>query len=119
MKQLKHWQDPVNAVLGLFLAISPWLVGYQEQVLATWSAVIAGLVLCAVGLGAVFVPRAWEEWTETGLGVWMIVSPWALGFSNHILATQTALWTGIVVVVLALWTLMTDKDYSGWWRPVQ
>lgn len=118
MTQLKHWQDPVNAVLGLFLAISPWLIGYEDQALATWSAGITGLLLCAVALGAVFVPRAWEEWTECALGVWMIVSPWALAFSGHALATQTALWTGIVVVVLALWTLMTDKDYSGWWRPV-
>lgn len=118
MTQLKHWQDPVNAVLGLFLALSPWLVGYQDQVLASWSAGIAGLLLCAVALGAVFVPRAWEEWSECALGVWMIASPWVLAFSAQRLATQTALWTGIVVVVLALWTLMTDKDYSGWWRPV-
>ncbi|HWP13727.1 MAG TPA: SPW repeat protein, partial [Ramlibacter sp.] len=25
MKQMKHWQDPVNAVVGLWLILSPWI----------------------------------------------------------------------------------------------
>jgi hypothetical protein len=29
---------------------------------------------------------------------------------------QTAVATGIVVAILALWTLATDKDYGGWLR---
>ena len=29
LKQLKHWQDPINALLGIWLVLSPWAVGYS------------------------------------------------------------------------------------------
>lgn len=116
MMQLKHWQDPVNAVLGVGVVLSPWALGFQDMTMAMANAVVIGLALIAAALGAIFVPRAWEEWTEVGLGLWLIVSPWALGFNTHYQATMYALVFGVVIAALALWTLLTDKDYSGWWR---
>jgi hypothetical protein len=114
MKQMKHWQDPVNAVLGVWLVLSPWALGFQGNFTAMANVVIVGILLAAAALGAIFLPRAWEEWTEGALGVWLAVSPWALGFSTLDVARVTALATGVAVVVLALWVLMTDKDYAGW-----
>ena len=46
--------------------------------------------------------------------VWLILSPWVLGFSTLQTATGSAVASGVVVMVLALWVLATDKDYSGW-----
>ena len=114
MKQMKHWQDPVNAVLGVWLVLSPWVLGFQGNFTAMANVVIVGILLAAAALGAIFLPRAWEEWTEGALGAWLAVSPWALGFSTLDVARVTALATGLAVVVLALWVLMTDKDYAGW-----
>ena len=116
MKPLKHWQDAVNAVLGAWLVLSPWAIGYQGQMTATSNAIVIGVALIAAALGAIFVPRAWEEWTEGALGLWLIVSPWALGFATLRGAMLTAVVSGIVIAALALWTLSTDKDYSAWWR---
>lgn len=116
MKQLKHWQDPLNGLLGVWVLLSPWALGFQDTRLAMANAVIIGLALIAAALGAIFVPRAWEEWTEGALGLWLVISPWALGFSTHDHATMNALVSGMVIVALALWTLMTDKDYNGWLR---
>lgn len=116
MKQLKHWQDPVNALLGVWVALSPWALGFEGTTVVMANAVIIGLALIAAALGAIFVPRAWEEWTEGALGVWLVVSPWALGFSMHYEATLNAVVAGVVIAALALWTLLTDKDYSGWLR---
>lgn len=48
------------------------------------------------------------------MGLWLVVSPWALGFRTLESARVDALATGAVVMVLALWVLMTDKDYAGW-----
>ena len=114
MKQLKHWQDPVNALLGAWLALSPWVVGYVSNTASHYNAVVVGLLLIAAALGAMFIPKAWEEWTEVILGLWLIVSPWALAFGSDRLARNAAVCTGIVVALLALWTLATDKDYSAW-----
>lgn len=115
MKQMKHWQDPVNAVVGAWFALSPWILGFADQPAAMASSVITGLALAAAALGAMFLPRAWEEWTESALGLWMVVSPWLLGFSGLQFAMANAVASGLVVIVLALWVLATDKDYSGWW----
>jgi SPW repeat len=116
MKSLKHWQDPVNAVLGAGLVLAPWAVGFAGDTVATVNAVVAGLALVAGALGAMLMPRAWEEWTEAVLGLWLIVSPWALGFSAQADARRATVVTGIAVVVLAAWTLATDKDYRAWLR---
>ena len=83
MQQPKHWQDMVNAVLGLWVIISPWVLGFDGSSMAMSNAVIVGVLLVATALGAAFVPRAWEEWTEAGIGLWLVVSPWILGFSGH------------------------------------
>lgn len=116
MMQLKHWQDGVNAVLGVWLVLSPWAMGYAAETPAMANAVVIGVALAAAALGAIFVPRAWEEWTEGALGLWLIASPWALGFQALSTPRIVAVATGCVIVVLALWTLFTDKDYSAWWR---
>lgn len=114
--QMKHWQDPLNVLLGAWLALSPWVLGYQGLTAPTANGVVVGLALMAAALGAIFMPRAWEELTEGLLGLWMIASPWILGFSLQMDAMRNAVVSGIVVLGLALWVLSTDKDYSALWR---
>jgi hypothetical protein len=114
MKQMKHWQDPVNVVLGAWLVVSPWVLGFTNNSAALSNSVIIGLALAAAALGAIFVPRAWEEWTEAVLGLWMVASPWMFGFSTLYAAKVNAVATGLIVLVLALWVLMTDKDFATW-----
>jgi hypothetical protein len=116
MKPLKHWQDPVNAVVGAWLVVSPWVLGFQGEAVPMANAVVIGLALVAAALGAILVPRAWEEWTELALGLWLVVSPWALQFTTLNQARLDAVIAGIVVMLLAVWTLFSDKEYSGWWR---
>lgn len=110
--KLKHWQDLVNILLGVWIVISPWVLGFQDVTAAMANAAVVGLALIATALGAIFKPRAWEEWTEGALGVWLIASPWLLGFSTHSEALMAMLLTGAAVMALALWALLTDKDYG-------
>lgn len=112
----KHWQDAVNAVIGAWLLLSPWAVGYAGETVATVNAVIVGLALIAGALGAILVPRAWEEWAEAAVGAWLVVSPWALGFAGQTDARMSAVSIGAVVVALALWTIASDKDLQSWRR---
>ena len=74
------------------------------------------MALVATALGAMLFPRPWEEWPEAVLGLWLIVSPWTLGFGTHVDARSAAVGIGIAVAVLALWTLATDKEYRAWLR---
>lgn len=113
MTRFKRWQDLANAMLGLWLLVSPRIIGYDDGSAAMWNSVVAGVVLAALALGAVFIPRAWEEWAQGGIGAWLIASPWVLAFANREGPMLNAMWVGIAVVALALWTLLADKEQSA------
>lgn len=112
MKYIKHWQDPTNAMLGAALILAPMVAGFTENMAATVNAVVVGLALVATALGAMIAPKAWEEWTEAILGLWMMLSPWVLAYSHVQTAMFVALGVGFLIVILALWTLATDEDFS-------
>jgi len=79
MRQIKHWQDPISGLLGVWLVVSPWVLGFADATTPTANAALVGLALLAAALGATFVPRAWEEWTEVALGAWLVVLKGATG----------------------------------------
>lgn len=112
MTRPKHWQDAVNVVLGAWLVLSPWALRFQADTPAMANAVVIGLALLAVALGALVAPREWEEWVEGALGLWLIASPWLLGFSGEPTTMRNAVLSGVVILALALWTLATDKEFS-------
>ena len=112
MSRPKHWQDAVNVVLGAWLVLSPWALGFQADTPAMANAVVLGLALIAVALGALVAPREWEEWVEGALGLWLIASPWLLGFNGAPTTMRNAVLSGVAVVALALWTLVTAEDFS-------
>lgn len=114
MKQVKHWQDPVNAVLGAWLVLSPWALGFSGDTVAMVNFSVVGVLLLAAALGAIFLPRAWEEWTESTLGLWLVVSPWLIGYSGVESAKADAILSGLVILTLALWAL---QDEGSWLTP--
>ena len=42
------WEEWTNLTLGLWVAISPWLFGFQANIGATWSYVILGTLVAAL-----------------------------------------------------------------------
>lgn len=115
---VKHWQDPLNLILGLWMAASPWILPYSAELYPTLNAVIIGGLISVLALSELYKVMAWEEWTSVALGVWLVISPWILGFSGITMAMWNAVAVGVVVAVLALWALGTDKHIGGWWHPV-
>ena len=112
MKQMKHWQDPVNAVLGAWLVASPWVLGFQGNPTALSAMMVFGVALIAAAAGAMWLPQAWEEWAEAALGALVIASPWLFDFSTLEVARNSAIVSGLVVLGLALWVVGTDKDWG-------
>lgn len=115
--KVKHWQDVGHLVAGVWMIVSPWVLAYQAEPRPMWNAVVLGAVIAAVALSALWQVFAWQEWAGIVLGAWLIVSPWALGFSALQAAMVNALIVGAVVVVLAIWVLATDRDIGGWIKP--
>ena len=114
MKQMKHWQDPVNVLLGAWLILSPWILDFGGNVAAAANFTVVGAMLATTAVGAILLPRAWEEWAGVILAAWLVASPWILGFADVQAATQNAIFCGLAIAVLSAWVLGTDDDYGGW-----
>ena len=61
-----------------------------------------------LALAAIFKFQEWEEWVNGAIGLWLIVSPWLLGFTDLRAAMWNAVICGVIVVVMAgeeLWEI--------------
>lgn len=101
----RFWQDWANLALGAWLFAAPWVLGYEPVRSAAWNSWIFGVVVAAVSVSALILFAVWEEWLNAIIGLWLLVSPWVLGFAST--DTAGALWNhvavGLVVGGLALW----------------
>src|SRR3712207_2268698 len=75
MLEMKHGSELtaisiIAAVLGAFLFVSPWVLGYSGEQTATWSACVAGFSMGLVALVGFVELREWEGWADVALGVW-------------------------------------------------
>jgi hypothetical protein len=88
----------LNVLLGAWLFISPWVLDYTAADDATANAwVIGGAIAVLAAIVAVTGVRS-LAWSNIALGVWLFVSPWALGFAG----LQDASWNAWIVGVLAV-----------------
>jgi hypothetical protein len=111
--KVRHWQDPLNGLLGIWLIISPWILGFSGTGRPQAVTLVAGVILLLSSIGAMSAPHAWEEWLDTIIGVLLVISPFALGFAGEHAARDNAVIAGIVMIVLSLWVLGTDQEF-GW-----
>jgi hypothetical protein len=115
--KMKHWQDPISLIAGLWMIVSPWALAYEAEARPMWNAIVLGALIAAVAFTAFFQVFAWQEWANVLFGGWLIISPWVLGFSALSTAMLNAVVVGAVVAALALWALGTDRDIGGWFSP--
>ena len=93
--------DVLNLIVGLFLLISHWLFSFNAGA-ETNNAVICGIIIAALSLAALSAFAEWEEWLNLIVGLWVLVSPWVLGFADTTTAASTVhVIVGIVVAVIA------------------
>ncbi len=72
---MKRWQDGVNVIVGLWVLISPWVLGFSTTPVATWTTALLGAAIVVLAGSAAFVPKVWAEVSTVGLGAAVLVSP--------------------------------------------
>lgn len=94
-------------ILGLFLGVAPWLLGYSDDSTAMWSSVIPGAVVALVAFYKVMFhdTAKWEYWVAGVAGFVVVFAPFVMGFATD----ATAMWTtgivGLLVFFVALYEL--------------
>ena len=63
----------LDYIVGIFMIIAPWVLDFSDNDAATWTLVIAGVLVL---LQTVM--------TDLGLGVLLAISPWLFGFADRV-----------------------------------
>lgn len=97
--------DVANLVVGVCLALTPFVFGFTGETAAAWNAWIVGAAVALIAIGALVAFAEWEEWANLVLGVWAFTSPWVLGFSGATAALYAHVIAGLLVAALAAFDL--------------
>ena len=113
-KSLK-WEDWGGVALGVWLLLSPWLTGYAGDSVATANALLLGCVLILTELLNLDAHENVEEWLDLAAGVWLVASPWVLGFSTSMAAAVNAAAVGVLSILFAALALSSaDQKIQAW-----
>ena len=96
------WASWLSVILGVWLIISPWVVGFAGDTMATWNTLILGIVVVLLGFYATRTADPTPSWLNVALGIWLIVSPWVLGFTTSEGAMANSVILGVITGMLAL-----------------
>jgi hypothetical protein len=100
----KQWEDWANWILGIWLCLSPFALGFSFETRMTENAVIVGFLLIFAEVVTLSVFRPWEEWIGVVLGAWLVISPFVLGGGSAV-PTANFIIVGLLVMALALYEI--------------
>jgi len=101
--------DTVNLALGVFLFVSPWILGFTSELArhTSWMAGAAIGIVAILSIGDLFesisIPDFFEteEWINLAIGLWLAVCPWVIGMYDDTTATEVHLMVGLAVATIA------------------
>lgn len=99
--------------LGLWLAASPWSLGYAAEEAATANAAFVGLVLALGSHFEVSFDELSAEWLHIAAGAWLLAAPFTLGFVTRPAPAANSMAVGGAVVALALSALAARRGEAA------
>lgn len=107
-----RWQDVGALLVGVWLFISPWILGFADLGIVAANAWIFGIVVAILAALAIFAYQQWEEWLNAAIGVWVFISPWVLGAATNVSILWSSLIVGALLLVLALWSVTLEHGHG-------
>ncbi len=103
--------DLYNLLLATLLLMSPWFLLHASE-RATADLRISGAAIICLSLASIVAFSYWEEWANLALGLWLVASPWLLGFA-HTRAMHFGIGIGAAVAFLAAIELFLRYEAAG------
>ena len=114
--EMRRWQDWASFALGLWLAVSPWFADYAAHDAATANAACVGLALALLTHFGFTCDYMSCEWLSLAGGIWLLASPFVLGFEANHVATVNAVLVGAFIAILSAWALELDREVGKLWH---
>lgn len=101
-------------IAGIWAVLSPFILGFSGATIALWNAIVIGVALFILGIWAAQTTnpstRSALDWVNVVLGLWLIASPFILGFSGLAFAMWNSIIVGLVVAILGLWAALSTQS---------
>lgn len=91
--------DLYNLLLGVVLFASPWFFAHASRA-AGFDLWLSSAAIIILSIAAMIAYSTWEEWINLALGLWLVVSPYLLGFA-HTRAMHFAIGIGSAIAFFA------------------
>ena len=91
----------INVLLGIWVLISPFILGFARVEEARWNNVAVGVAVIVVALTRASGRRS-ASILNMLLGFWLIISPFVLGFANGSVALRHNIILGVIIAIVAL-----------------
>lgn len=110
--QRARWASAGNVLAGLWLIIAPFVLNFEGADNAQWNHIIVGLAVLVIAAIRAFDPdeREGMSWVNVILGLWMIVSPYLLGYADVNDAQTNSLITGAIILILAAFSAYETNE---------
>jgi hypothetical protein len=94
-------RSSMNVVLGIWLAVSPWILGYGHGD-PRWIDIVLGSLVAGAALARATgaYREAYLSWFNVAVGVWLVVA--GLALDHTAVATWNDLGVGATVFVVAI-----------------
>ncbi len=111
----KRWQDQLMVVIGVWLFVSPWVLGYPSDSPPALNAYIAGAIIALLAAFDLVKTYVWAVLLNIVAGVWVAVSPWLVGVVRDPAMTWSLVIAGVATIVLGVWELRSDPELHRQW----
>lgn len=107
------WAQWINALIGIWFIISPWILGYSHYPGAVWFSVIFGAILLIVSFWAAVQSEArgwasWQSWIALVMGILFIIESFSWSLSSGAMWTDIIL--GVIVIILDFIAMSTTQS---------
>lgn len=97
--------DWFNLAIGALLFLSPWALNFTDLPEASRNAWISGAAVAVIAVCALLALKEWEEWQDIALGVWIMIAPLVLDFTQALSAMYAHLLLGELLIISAGWEI--------------
>jgi SPW repeat-containing protein len=105
----RHWEDWCSMAIGAAILMSPVITQIMDRPDVTLNAVSVGLLVMLLAWQELMLLETWEEYLEVALGLWLVISPWIIGYSDQ--GVPTAMHVALGGAVAALGAVEFCQDW--------